>query len=126
MCTVLLPPSGNTIAVNKYIISYYINPEFLGSLFPEGDLTLNGTISTAVLCYFLKETRQKNKTVPCTRGSQNIRFRSFYYEYKHMIVRNTRVIYSSTISLFFGVVTTSVTAVIALLVPRVNDASCRL
>ena len=27
MCTVLLPPGDNPIAVNKYIISYHINPE---------------------------------------------------------------------------------------------------
>jgi len=58
-------------------------------------------------------------------GKSNIRIRSFYFEYKHMTVGNTWVKYRHTLSLLFGVVTTSVTAIIALVVPRVNDASCR-
>jgi len=58
-------------------------------------------------------------------GSQNVRFGSFYFECKHITSRNTRVSYWHTISLLFGVIITSVTAIIALVVPRVDNASCR-
>ena len=40
MCTVLLPPGVNTIAVDQYTVSYIITPE-----------TAELTVSTAVKCY---------------------------------------------------------------------------
>jgi hypothetical protein len=62
MCTVLLPPGVNTIAVNKYIISYisYIIPRFL-LLFPSiyakvFQLALSFRFPTPTFCTYLSST----------------------------------------------------------------------
>ena len=56
MCTVLLPPYANTIAIDKYIVSYIIIRE-----------TTELTVSTVVTCYMENVMLKLSNVTPNSR-----------------------------------------------------------